>query len=179
MSSIYTEILEELKGKSIMDELCGCAVDTDRMTDEQLAYWQLDKGSCPEVWELPYADIYANDLEDCAIWDDTYELTDFFDDFLKKANRYLVWANGVRWDGASGYKFVDSVRQAFGRDYDATFILEDITPRGKVMTLSESSHDVPMGDITYVIALTERESERLRYADFETVEKFVQRLTDR
>lgn len=175
----YKKLAEEVKGKSIFDDFAGCYVDAFDMTNEQRKDLGIDDtpDEADDAWyPFSYNDIYANDLENIAQFDDYYVEEDYINGFLKKANNYLVYASGCRWDGASGFKFAKSVVEALARDYDVTFYVVDISPKGKILTLSESSHDVPMGSITHVIALTDREYYDLaEYEDFDKVKRFVKR----
>lgn len=77
--------------------------------------------------------------------------------FVRPAPAYLVAAMRCRWDGASGYKIVPCIRDAFERRYEVTMWPTGVSPQGKTLRLREASHDVPMGADTYVIALTDKE----------------------
>jgi hypothetical protein len=78
-------------------------------------------------------------------------------DMIKDAPHYLVMAHNCRWNGASGYKIVDSVEDTLKRDYEVSIYPVRATKGGKCLVCSESSHDVPTGAVTSIIALTERE----------------------
>lgn len=119
------------------------------------------------------------DIFDSVDFNDFYFDRDWFDSWMagaiKTANSYLVFSVGCRWNGGSGYKIADSLEDAFSRDYDSSIYLNNVSKGGKTLVCSESSHDVPMGSTTYIIALTDKEREKLDYARFETVENFVER----
>ena len=129
--------------------------------------------------------IWAPDVErldipyDNALWESSWYDQEQADEMLavlvKPANHYLVFASGCRWNGASGYKFADSIRECISRGYDATIEPESVSPGGKTLVCRESSHDVPIGSTTYIVALTNREYERLRNTEFDAVYQFVQK----
>ena len=49
---------------------------------------------------------------------DHWEYYDFISQLIKKTNHYLVCAYKCDWRGRTGYKFVDTLEDAFARDYD-------------------------------------------------------------
>ena len=83
------------------------------------------------------------------------------EDLLKDANHYLVMAHNCRWNGASGFMLTDSLEEVLDRDYEVSIYPVAVSKGGKCLVCRESSHDVPMGSRTSIIALTEREYERL------------------
>ena len=171
---------EWFKGKDLNMVLYCYAVDVSKLTDEQKA--ELGGFDEDEHWAmLNGADIDTYDINYDAVdwWDYESELDcdpDYIENFIKKSDVYLVWAGGCRWDGASGYKFADDFYDAVSRSYDNTQYIKDQSKGGKVLYVSEHSHDVPMGGSTKYIALTEREYERLKDADFATVKKFADKF---
>lgn len=98
---------------------------------------------------------------------------------IKEAPHYLVVAHSCRWDGADGYKFASSPDDAFYRSYDATICPVTASKGGKVLITRECTHDRPTGGRTTVIALTEAEYERLRFASFNSVFEFAERLEEK
>lgn len=102
---------------------------------------------------------------------------EILDDCLNDAYSYLVFAFHVRWDGADGWKKFGDKYQVFDRGYDHTIVIERYN--GRVLEISESSHDCPMGSTQYVIALTKEEAEALDEMTFEEVRNFVQKEADR
>ena len=102
---------------------------------------------------------------------DEYELEAIMSDILGNYPHYLVFAAGCRWNGASGYKVVEDVKETCYRGYDITLELKE---RGKRKALfRESSHDVPMGSTTYMLGITEEEYDRILDMEFNEVEEFV------
>lgn len=98
---------------------------------------------------------------------------------LKKADHYLVFVTKSRWDGAAGYRFADNILQTVQRNDTATICPINASRQGKILECVESSHDVPMGALTYIVALTERECSKLSNSPFDVVEEFVQKLIPR
>lgn len=92
---------------------------------------------------------------------------------LKKANHYMVYVENITWNHASGFKICDYPEECFRRSYDFNIYLNDVTPGGKVLSATETSHDC-MGSTVYIIALTDKEYNKLINADrFETIRNFV------
>lgn len=98
---------------------------------------------------------------------------------IKDAPAYLTVARAVRWDGSDGYKLDWSKENVFSRSYDATITPVEASNGGKVLHAIESSHDVPTGANTYVIALTKQELPRIRALldelDFEAIDEFIEK----
>lgn len=98
--------------------------------------------------------------------------------FIRPSNHYLVFAYGVRWDGASGYLFADSMVNAIRRDYETSIYPTTATAGGKTLLCKEYSHDVPTGSLTAIIALTDAEYDRLSQSDFDAVRHFAKNCVD-
>lgn len=105
-----------------------------------------------------------------------YDLEEMVGELIKKSNHYLVIACNHTWDGRTGYKIADSFADAISRNYDACIYPVDVTSGGKILTCVESSHDVPMGATTYIIALTNREKEMIDNNGWKTVEKILKNI---
>ena len=103
----------------------------------------------------------------------TEEPDDLLDSLMAKANHYLVFAYNCRWNGASGFKIVSTIRSAVSRSYETTQTVLNVSPKGKSVLLHESSHDVPMGAHTVIIGLTEKEYSRLEDEEFDAVQAFA------
>ena len=101
--------------------------------------------------------------------------TDIMHTFIKEADNYLVFAMGCRWTGASGYFFAERVEDTIYRRYPVTIRPIAATPNGKTLVCKESSHDVPMGGTTVIIALTDREYKNLSSAEFADIQEFAER----
>lgn len=99
------------------------------------------------------------------------ELEWLLESYLNSHPHYLVFAAGCRWNGASGYKFCEDIKETVYRNYDVTLTLEE---QGEsCIKCREYSHDVPMGNITIIVGITEKEYERLEDANFEEIENFA------
>ena len=149
--------------------------ETEISNLEELGY---DLEDCDAVW------VNNSDLEDADIsaypedWEfDKYDAEEELSYYLPKAEsgHYLVLACGVRWNGANGYSIVDNVLDTIYRSYENTVYLKEV--KNDVATCSEYSHDVPMGNTTYIVALTDKEYEQvkewLEYGKFELIHNFV------
>lgn len=137
--------------------------------DESIYVGEIDviAAECDMV-DYEYIDIYD------PYYDDTFE--DLLSLLIRDADHYLVFASGCRWDGSSGYKFASSRHETVYRPYDTTIMPVAVSPNGKTLVCRESSHDVPMGSTTIIVALTEKEFERLENAkSFETIRKFAEK----
>ena len=98
---------------------------------------------------------------------------EIIDSVLKKANHYMVYAENITWNHASGFKICDYPEECFRRSYDFNIYLKDVTAGGKVLAATETSHDC-IGSPVYIIALTDREYTMIKNADkFETIRNFV------
>lgn len=98
---------------------------------------------------------------------------------IKNAPAYLTVARAVRWDGSDGYKIDHEKDHVFMRSYDATITPVEASSGGKVLHTIESSHDVPTGADTYVIALTKQELPHIRRMlddlAFAIIDRFVEK----
>ena len=108
------------------------------------------------------------------------EIDYVMESLIKKADHYLVMAYNCRWNGASGYKFADDIREALNRDYDTSIYPVTASRGGKVLVCREYSHDVPMGARTVIIALTDSQYEHLNawYREWEEVKMFADRYAE-
>ena len=112
---------------------------------------------------------------------DHWEYYDFISQLIKTTNHYLVCAYKCDWRGRTGYKFVDTLEDAFARDYDCHQYYSGGSQGGKSIRITEYSHDVPMGHSTMIIGLTDKEYEKLSYwnVDFETIIEFANRNSEK
>lgn len=101
---------------------------------------------------------------------------DLWDGILKPADHYLIYASHCKWNGASGYKIVDDQKDLLYRNYDISFYLKFVSKGGKILIAKECSHDVPLGALTYIIALTEREYRTINQGGL-SIKKFVEDQT--
>ena len=102
----------------------------------------------------------AVDIDD--YYEDKEKMESVFDSILKKAPYYLVVANACRWNGSSGYLLETRREWCFSRSYDATIIPLECSQGKKNLLCRESSHDVPMGSDTHIVALTSEEYTKAR-----------------
>lgn len=103
---------------------------------------------------------------------DSDTLEDVMTSYLGKHPYYLVFGQGMRYNGASGYKIVSNIIETCTRDYDISLsIVEDLG--NDTIICIESSHDVPTGHKTIMIGLTNEEADGLEEYDFNEVEEFV------
>ena len=120
-----------------------------------------------------FVEKYGNEINLAMLEEDDCDLV------IKDAPAYLTVARAVRWDGSDGYKLDWSKENAFSRSYDATITPVEASNGGKVLHAIESSHDVPTGANTYVIALTKQELPRIRALldelDFEAIDEFIEK----
>lgn len=124
------------------------------------------------VENLKDIDIQEYGYEECEIFDEDMYF-DFIDSLLKDYDHYLIFVFSGNWLAQNGYKFADSKKDCFYRSYECSQRITGSNTNGKVLQLRESSHDVPMGHKTLIIGLTEKEYEKLEYADFEKIENFA------
>ena len=120
-----------------------------------------------------FVEKYGNEINLAMLEEDDCDLV------IKDAPAYLTVARAVRWDGSDGYKLDWSKENVFSRTYDATITPVEASSGGKVLHAIESSHDVPTGANTYVIALTKQELPRIRALldelDFEAIDEFIEK----
>ena len=90
---------------------------------------------------------------------------------------YLVFAQGCRWNGASGYTIVPRILDTLHRPYDATFHYKNHI-EGRALICMESSHDVPTGSTTVIVGLTDKEFEKFEDAEFSEVEAFAEQFIE-
>ena len=111
-------------------------------------------------------------------WDE-YLAESVMSEYLKDSYGYLVFARGCRWNGASGYKLVKDYDGVISRSYDFSLVPISRSRGKKVLVCRESSHDVPMGSTTIIVALTEKEYERLSNSSFSAVEQFAMGMSSK
>ena len=158
-------------------------IDTDKLDSEQRKMLFDDIGLVEgePLW-LDGTSIDAYEIpSDAVVWEsgefDELALEDELGLWLNgQYPHYLVFANACRWNGASGYKFCDNIVDTVYRDYDVSIDIQKEIKNGFVAR--ESSHDVPMGSQTVVLGLTEDEYEQLVDAEFDEIERFVQKHLD-
>lgn len=122
--------------------------------------------------------VSKNNLEDYIEYEsaefDDLECTDLLESWIGNHSHYLVFANGCRYNGASGYTVCNKILDVLRRPYEATFIYKNHI-EGRALICSESSHDVPMGSTTVIIGLTDEEYDKIEYDfDFNEVKEFVE-----
>lgn len=118
--------------------------------------------------QIDYSDI----VYDFCDWDE-WAYKDFIHELVKKAEHYLVFLPNSTWTGANGCGIVNSLEDAFYRDYDCKQYVKAVSKGNKAVLLKEYHHDVPMGHHVVIVALTDREYNKLENADFKTLEDFA------
>lgn len=172
---------EKLKGTDVYDIGYYQWLDWDLFDDEVKE--SLKAEGYTEYMALPKEVIDRHDLWEL-VEDYDYDkdaLMQAFEGVIKSAPHYLVMAHNCKWNGASGYMIVDSLSDAFYRGYDVSLKPLKISRGGKCTVFQESSHDVPTGALTSVIALTEHEFRKFTgsHIHFEDVENFARRCEER
>lgn len=174
-------------GLNILDSVTHYAVDMNKVDEETKKKMEEDYGaldtelSDSERIEPDWMDMTAHDIDRYGIDSDAvnWESGEFMEDelewllesYLNSHPHYLVFAAGCRWNGASGYKFCEDIKETVYRSYDVTLTLEE---QGEsCIKCRESSHDVPMGSTTIIVGISEEEYEQLEDADFDEIEKFA------
>lgn len=156
----------------------------DYGTYEHLDWEKLNENQKAELFYMGYEE----DMPVCRYDIETFGLNDAVESFayfeiedvehclrgyLKEADHYLVMAHNCRWNGASGYKITDDIAKTVQRNYDVYIEPISVSKGGKSLICRESSHDVPMGARTTIIALTPREYEKYSDCDWAEIEAFV------
>ena len=165
-------------GNSIEDLCTICDVPLSRISKEarQALYCDYD------VDDDEYVSLSQCDIDKYELWNDV-DYSEFDNDeqesllsgVIKEAKHYLVFAYGIRWDGADGYTFCDSAAGIMRRSYECSHYIREASAGGKTLKFVEASHDVPMGALCYAVALTDSEYDRLSNADWNTVAAFAEK----
>ena len=169
-------------GLNILDSVTYYAVDLTKVDTEIKKKMEEDFGSLEEenlgnqYLSMTMHDIDKFNIDYKAVnWDSSEfmedELECLLESYLNKHPHYLVFASGCRWNGASGYKFCDDIKDTVYRDYEVTLTLEEHSEN--CIKCRESSHDVPMGSTTIIRGLSKEEYEKLEDAEFAEVEQFA------
>lgn len=93
-----------------------------------------------------------------------------------KYNHYIVMLKSSKWNGASGLATFDNYYKCFMRDYDCSMYYSNSSAKGKVLELTEYSHDIPTGHNTVIVGLTDTEYERLDNMGLEEQFKFARKF---
>lgn len=121
--------------------------------------------------------IDMNDYE-CDDFDDI-QFRDFVEDLIKKAEHYLVVFHKITWNNKSGYKIVDNLIDCFYRDYDCSQYVIGGSRGQKVLSIKESHHDKPMGAEVVIIALTNKEYEKIENQKIDNIFDFAKIMENR
>ena len=163
------------KGKDLLKVITEYPVNIPEYAEELRE--QIEKlGLEDDVWSwLSEQDIEDYDiLYEAVDWDCGERIEEYEDMFIRPAQHYLVFAKGCRWNGASGYSITDSFDNAINRNYEHSMYITDVSTQGKWILFNECSHDVPTGNPTIIIALTDSEYKKLNDADFKKVQEFAE-----
>ena len=174
-------------GLNILDSVTYYDVDLNKVDEETKKKMEEDMGSLdsaiPESERIgpDWMNMTAHDIDRYGIDYDAInwksgefmedELEWLLESYLNSHPHYLVFAAGCRWNGASGYRFCEDIKETVYRNYEVTLTLEEQCE--SCIKCRESSHDVPMGSTTIIVGITEKEYEQLKYADFDEIEKFA------
>ena len=150
------------RGVNIKEECRGNYVFDDDIDEDWLVNIGLD-----ELDNL----IDETDYEDYGEFDDI-EFDDFVGELIKKTEHYLIVAYNSNWRGQTGYKFVNSIRDIFIRDYECSQYVMGGNKDNSILSLKEFHHDCPMGFECVVIALTDEQFENLENAKFDDIVSF-------
>ena len=145
---LYTSYFVNLSGigdpdtKEYLRLKYDCCEEDDEIEvlGEDIQNWKLDIPSEAVDWNFPITDRKEAVLSS----------------LLRTAPGYLVMAYGCRWDGSSGYTIAATREECFLRDYDTQIVLCKVSRGKKVLICRESSHDVPMGSSTIIVALSKK-----------------------
>lgn len=163
---------------SLDEEFTLMSIDTEKLPQEYLDDWGIDTSDeTTSIWYEDAWDLYSKDLID---WNDVefdmfdeYAYREFIDNLVKPSNHYLLFGFNCTWRGSNGYNIVDNLEAAFRRSYECHQYPMEVTKGNKALHMIESHHDVPGGHSVVIIALTDKEYEKLDNSDFEDVEKFA------
>lgn len=179
----YPENARRFKEAELQEAGTVFVVETHDLDEEAIAnliacgYTDVTPGETGVIWTdiltMSEAGIETYDAES-AEYDDE-QANDILSQFIRPSSHYLVYAAGCRWNGADGYKLVHDMAGLVRRSYDATISPVAASKNGKVLICRESSHDVPMGSTTIMVALTDREYDRFKEADFASVRKWAEK----
>ena len=114
-----------------------------------------------------YTDTYFNDEEFDYVMKDIIKLSSY---------GYLVINSCCDWLHRTGYQTADTIKEAFERCYDVTQEIIAATSGGKMLKIRESSHDVPTGASTYVIALNKKERELVDKGNFDFAYVYINKM---
>lgn len=180
----YAEKAMQYKGKSL-DDMCMMTIVTKSdLTDNDRATlvkdgWELDDEFVNE-W-IPQEEMtkLEGNYDDFETKWDFDEFDNIINDIIKPSEHgYLVVNTCANWRGSTGYRISDSVAKALERDYPVTQTIIGASKGGKVLLLSEASHDVPMGALEYVIALNKYERSLADREDFRFADQFMKKLEE-
>ena len=182
----YVEAARRYRDVNLAEAACEYWFSCEHLTLEQEAYLLMhgstdvgEETARGNILEMADAGIDFTDIPEYGgtYWEETGKKV--MSCFLRPANHYLVFAGGCRWNGASGYTITDSIEKTVERDYEVAITPVVGTPSGKTLVCRESSHDVPTGSETVIIALTDEEYEALEDAYFEKVSEFAEEYRSR
>lgn len=153
-------------------DLCNaglyCPVVTESDGVQEIQYWEEYNllMNHPEYYD---GDEWAN-FED--VHCDEKERKEVLSHFFKDSPHYLLISD-ANWTRAVGYRFCHNQDSILSRDYPCEIYPAKVSRGKKVFEGREYSHDTPMGGNFYVIALTEREYDRLFESSYSQVMNFA------
>lgn len=179
--SKYVDTVKRFHGEDLNEMFDLFPVEVAKVTDRKF----LDEFDGEEYVLLGRNDIegYDDSVYNAVDWSDLDVDEDFrtevFKDIIRPAEKYLVFSPNSTWDGMTRSGIVNSFEDALYRNTDTTLEISSVSRGGKTLELVEKSHDIPTGALTYIIALTKAEAERLDYAEYPAVRRFVDRKIEK
>lgn len=153
------------------------AVDWNALPEETAekliseGYDEPDEGTAYiSACDIEYFDVPYDAVDTDFVWEDDDEALYVWNELINEAGYYLVCLKHCTWDKRNAAFITDDVFKTVSRDYDVIIRPYMQSPDRKVLVCTESSHDVPMGHLTYIVALTDEEYEMLKEGDLNAVE---------
>lgn len=141
--------------------------------DDNQNYIALDGLSIEDYRLKQGFDCFGDSIDYDDIEFDDEQLEETLKSYLGDYNYYLVFAQGCRWNGESGYKICTNINEVVYRDYDVTLEVESELSGRDGIVCREYSHDRPTGSDTVIMGITAEEYDQLEEMDFREIEEFV------
>jgi len=142
-----------------------------KMAEEGYDYCDDEENAWLTLSDVNYLGISLDNID----WNsgdfDEENLEDILNNLIGEFPHYLVFASGCTWNGRSGYKFCNNIKDTVLRNYEVSITVSSIG--ADFIICNESSHDVPMGSTTYILGLSEKEYDKLSEYSFKEIEEYV------
>lgn len=170
---------------NILEECTCYLINLLKLSDETRAL--IDKeysidADCPSISisgnEVSRLNIPEEAIDYDCVGFDSNRLEDIMEEYLGIHPAYLLFGSGMRYNGSSGYKVVNSLVETCERNYDISLYLKEDLGNDTIICL-ESSHDSPTGHEMIMIGLNDEEVEAFEEYDFDEVEEFVNKKIKR